>query len=128
MLFRSDDERFASNGARVQHRDALVPLLEAAFVRYEGDRWLEKLRAVGVPCSRVNWDIEDLYVDPQIVANGLIVERHHADIGMVRTNEVPWVLSGTPAEYGPLAGKMDEHRDSVMADVNRAKSVPARAE
>ena len=124
----ADDERFATNALRVQHRSTLVPIIERAFVRYEGDRWLKKLRAAGIPCSRVNWDIDDLYEDPQIVANGLIVDREHPDIGHVRTNDVPWVFSRTPAEYGPLAGKMDEHHDSVMAEVNRAKPVPAAAE
>ena len=40
----------------------------------------------------------------------------------MRTNEVPWTLSKTPAVYGPLAGKMNEHSDAVLAEIGR---VPA---
>ncbi|MEX2445743.1 MAG: CoA transferase [Dehalococcoidia bacterium] len=122
-----DDERFADNTRRVEHRDELEPLLEQAFLRYEGDRWVEALREAGVPCSTFAWDIEDLYTDPQVVANGLIVERSHEDIGMVRTNEVPWRLSATPAEYGPLSGKMDEHHDAVMAEARTKPPVSQTA-
>ena len=118
----ADDERFATNALRVEHRTELIPILEQAMLRFEGHRWLDKLRAAGVPCSRVNMDIEDLYDDPQVVANNLIVTRTQQDVGWVRTNEVPWTLSKTPAVYGPLAGKMNEHSDAVLAEIGR---VPA---
>ena len=116
----ADDERFASNALRVQHRDELEPLLNRAFVRFEGDRWITKLRAAGVPCNTFTWDIHDLYDDPQVVANALLKVRPHPQMGWVRTNEVPWVLSKTPAHYGELSGAMDESHASVMAEIEAA--------
>ena len=117
----ADDPRFAANADRVAHRVELLAVLERAFLRYSAHRWLDRLRDAGVPCSHIVWDIEDLYDDPQIVANGLIVERTHPDISCpVRTNEVPWIFSSTRAVYGPLSGKMNEHAASVMADVHAA--------
>ena len=117
------DPRFSSNALRVEHRDIVIPMLERAFLRYRGSRWLAKLEQSGVPCGPVAWDIEDLYVDPQVTANGLLVDRQHPAIGRVRTNEVPWKLSRTPAEYGRLAPLMDEHREEILAELNAVDSI-----
>jgi len=118
------DARFDSNAMRVENRETLLPILERAFLRNRGERWLAMLEEAGVPCSLVAWDIEDLYEDPQVVANGLVVDRTHPSIGRVRTNEVPWILSRTPAEYGPLAAAMDEHRNEILAELQTRDTVP----
>ncbi|MEI7926792.1 MAG: CaiB/BaiF CoA-transferase family protein, partial [Chloroflexota bacterium] len=57
----ADDERFATNAKRVENRAVLTPILEKAMLRFEAHRWIAKFREAGVPCSRVNMDIEDLY-------------------------------------------------------------------
>lgn len=119
----ADDPRFATNADRVAHRAVLLPLLEHGFLRYRGERWLRKLEAAGVPCAAVAWDIEDLYDEPQVVANDLIVTREHPAIGWVRTNAEPWLLSGTPAVYGPLAAGMDEHRRAILDELGLAAPV-----
>jgi crotonobetainyl-CoA:carnitine CoA-transferase CaiB-like acyl-CoA transferase len=119
----ADDERFATNASRVAHRETLLPMLERAMVRFSGDRWLAKFRAAGVPCGPVNVDIEDVFEDPQVIANELIVERTHEEIPFpVKTTPVPWSFSRTPAVYGPLQGPLDEHRASVLADLARASA------
>ncbi len=117
-----DDPKFATNALRVEHRKELIPILEKAMVRFEGHRWVEKLRAAGVPASEVVLDIDDMFVDEQITAQDLIQISEHEDIGWVRHNAVPWDFSKTPAVYGPLSGKMDEHHDSVMAEIDEAMS------
>jgi CoA:oxalate CoA-transferase len=47
------DPRFADNGARSVHRDALSAELEAALGGAPATEWLERLTAAGVPCSAV---------------------------------------------------------------------------
>lgn len=111
------DSRFDSNAKRVERREELLPILKQAFLRYSGARWLERLEAAGVPCGPAYRDIEDLYDEPQVVANGLLVDREHPEIGRVRTNAVPWLLSRTPAEYGELAAVMDRDRDELLAEL-----------
>ena len=114
----ADDERFATNASRVAHRDVLLPLLERAMLRFESARWLTRLRAAGVPCGPVNNDIEDIFEDPQVVSNGLITERTHADIPFpVKTTPIPWTFSRTPVTYGPIQGPLNEHRESVLAEL-----------
>ena len=59
-----DDERFATNPARVQFRDLLIPALADHFRRCTTDEWIQRLRAAGVPCGPVN-DIPTALATPQ---------------------------------------------------------------
>jgi formyl-CoA transferase len=54
----ADDERFATNPARVVHRAELVTALEARLATDTAECWTERLGAVGVPAGRVG-DIAD---------------------------------------------------------------------
>jgi crotonobetainyl-CoA:carnitine CoA-transferase CaiB-like acyl-CoA transferase len=54
------DERFATNAARVNHRDALVPILDSIFRTKPAAEWIERLRAVAIPCSPVRGVLEAL--------------------------------------------------------------------
>ena len=123
----ADDTRFDSNAKRVEQREELLPILNKAFLRYSGDRWIERLEAAGVPCGPIHWDIEDLYTEPQVVANEMLVDREHPEIGRVRTNAVPWLLSRTPAEYGELAAVMDHDHDNVLAELGVRERAAAAA-
>lgn len=63
----SDDERFATNAARVKNRDALdriiVPQLRAGTSEY----WLERLRAADILCGPIN-TVADVLADPALAA------------------------------------------------------------
>ncbi|GAA1412302.1 CoA transferase [Glutamicibacter uratoxydans] len=47
------DPRFATNTARVAHREQLIPLLEAALAGDDADSWQRRLSAAGVPAGKV---------------------------------------------------------------------------
>jgi formyl-CoA transferase len=49
----ADDERFATNPARVANRPELVQALEERLVRDTAEAWAERLTAVGVPAGKV---------------------------------------------------------------------------
>ncbi len=49
----ADDPRFATNEARVTHRDELISLLAEVFAGGEMRRWLTLLEEAGVPCSPI---------------------------------------------------------------------------
>jgi glutaryl-CoA transferase len=49
----ADDPRFATNEARVMHRDQLIPLLDEVFARRPMQEWLALLERAGVPCSPI---------------------------------------------------------------------------
>ncbi|TDV11456.1 CaiB/BaiF CoA transferase family protein [Paraburkholderia caballeronis] len=49
----ADDPRFATNGARVGHRDELIDRLHDAFRRGNCASWLAALDAAGIPCGPI---------------------------------------------------------------------------
>ncbi len=50
----ADDERFATNEARVAHRAELVALLENVLAARPALAWQERLQRVGIACGQVN--------------------------------------------------------------------------
>ena len=48
------DARFATNPARLAHRDALEAELEAAFAAAPAAEWVARLGAAGVPAGPIN--------------------------------------------------------------------------
>lgn len=59
----ADDPRFATNHARVTHRETLVPLLESIFATRDGDEWVARCRAAAIPASLVRGVLEALRSD-----------------------------------------------------------------
>jgi crotonobetainyl-CoA:carnitine CoA-transferase CaiB-like acyl-CoA transferase len=49
----ADDERFATNAARVRNRDVIVAELREVFSSRTAARWVAALEAAGVPCALV---------------------------------------------------------------------------
>jgi crotonobetainyl-CoA:carnitine CoA-transferase CaiB-like acyl-CoA transferase len=68
----ADEPRFATNPARVVHREALVPLLEAAIRQWRKADLYEALEAEGVPAGPIN-TVDEVFADPQVVARGMAI-------------------------------------------------------
>ncbi|MFT4012118.1 MAG: CaiB/BaiF CoA-transferase family protein [Paracoccus sp. (in: a-proteobacteria)] len=66
----ADAPAYATNAARVAHREALTAALSAVTVTWKRDALLAALEGQGVPAGPIN-DLADVFADPQIVARGL---------------------------------------------------------
>jgi len=73
-LPHGSEERFATNPARVIHRETLIPLLEAAIAKWTKADLYEALEAEGVPAGPIN-TIDEVFADPQVIARGMRIER-----------------------------------------------------
>ena len=60
----ADDERFATNQARVANRDTLIPLLSAQLSTRPAAEWLEVLEAASVPCSPIR-SMPEVFASPE---------------------------------------------------------------
>src|SRR5919204_814080 len=111
-----DDPRFADNTSRVEHRDALVPLLEARIGRIQKAEVVRKLREANVPVGPIS-DLAEVFSDPVVRHLGLIAEVDHPVAGRVRAPGIPVRFSETPGSvrrHPPLLG---EHTDEVLQDL-----------
>lgn len=103
------DARFATNGDRVRHRDALVAALEEALAADTVDAWTERLTAVGVPAGKVG-DIagafglaESLGLEPTVAVGDEAPAQ-------VRS---PLTFSRTPIDVYVPPPRLGEHNDQI---------------
>jgi len=112
----ADDERFATNGARVEHRDQLIPILQTVFEQRSSAHWLEHLEAAGVPCGPIN-RIDEVFADPQVQARGMQVEAPHPLAGVVPLVGSPLKLSRTPTTEAVAPPTLGQHTEEVLRDL-----------
>jgi len=110
------DARFASNTARLEHRDELREELEAAFGTATAEEWVDRMREAGVPAGRIH-DVaeafafaESLDLDPVDETDG------------VRTVRSPLQLDRTPVRVSRRPPRLDEHGDEIRAWLRRPGS------
>ncbi|MEK9723242.1 MAG: CaiB/BaiF CoA-transferase family protein, partial [Rhodospirillaceae bacterium] len=72
--------RFATNGARVTNRDALIPLLREILVTKPSAHWLEGLEARSVSCGPIN-RLDQVFDDQQVQARGVKLHMDHPATG-----------------------------------------------
>jgi crotonobetainyl-CoA:carnitine CoA-transferase CaiB-like acyl-CoA transferase len=108
------DPRFTDNPRRVQHRDALIPVLAAATRTEPTLALLERLRAAGVPCAPIQ-TVDQVAADPQTQASDMLTPTPHAEIPDLRTVALPLRWDGvrpTPRRSPPHIG---EHTAEILA-------------
>ena len=111
-----DDDRFATNAARVRNRDALIPDLAARMRTRTSDEWLAALEQAGIPCGPIN-TLDRVFADPQVQARGLKVELDQPGIGPVPTVASPLRLSATPVSYRHPPPRLGEHTREVLEEL-----------
>ncbi|MDR5876363.1 CaiB/BaiF CoA-transferase family protein [Halomonas sp. CUBES01] len=112
----ADDPRFATNGVRVQYRDQLVPVLEAALAQRGTDEWLAAFEAVGVPYGPIN-TLDRVFDDPHVKARGLKQTLPHAQAGHVDLVANPIRMNGESISASTAPPTLGEHTDAVLTDI-----------
>jgi crotonobetainyl-CoA:carnitine CoA-transferase CaiB-like acyl-CoA transferase len=111
----ADDERFATNAARVTHRDALTATLTPVMQRFSTREWVGRLEALKIGCGPIN-RLSEVFADPHVLARGMVVDmaRPGADGGAVKVVANPVKLSATPAAYRIAPPALGEHTEAVL--------------
>src|SRR5216684_360842 len=108
------DARFASNRARVENRAVIDGLIEQALAHDRADAWLAKLKAVGVPCGRIN-SVAEALDDPHTAARAMIETVEHPSIGALRMLGIPFKFSDTACSVRRPPPLLGEHTDEILA-------------
>jgi crotonobetainyl-CoA:carnitine CoA-transferase CaiB-like acyl-CoA transferase len=112
----AEDPRFATNGARVNHRALLVPQLEAALAQRSTDHWLAAFEAVGVPCGPIN-TLDRVFDDPHVVARGLKQTLPHHQAGQVDLVANPIRFNGLQMNATTAPPSLGEHTENVLEEL-----------
>jgi crotonobetainyl-CoA:carnitine CoA-transferase CaiB-like acyl-CoA transferase len=110
----AEDERYATNTARIAHRDELSAHLAAAFRERRRDEWVAALRAVDVPCGPVNDLGQAVELAEQLGARA-VVSLEHPDGTVSRGLATPVRLDGEAGSYRRPPPELDEHGDEIRA-------------
>ena len=108
------DPRFASRESRSQHADALHALLEERFRDKSAADWLARFAEYDVLAAPVQTYAE-VFSDPQVVHNEMIISQQHPRAGAIRTLGIPVKLSRTPGHTGAPAPLLGQHTEAVLA-------------
>ncbi len=118
-----DDPRFATNGARVEHREALIPLIEACFREREAEEWVRLLHAAGVPAAAYQRGptlSASLLEHPQAIAEDLITVLD-TPYGAMPSAQPHWRFGEGEARITRAAPRLGEHTAEVLAELDAAE-------
>ncbi len=104
-----------SEAARVAG-ERLVREAEELFATKSTEDWLRILDAAGVPCGPVRF-VEELFDDPQVLANELVVQLEHRLAGPVRMVGPIVRMSETPTRAQRASPALGEHTDEILAEL-----------
>jgi CoA:oxalate CoA-transferase len=111
-----DQADFATNDARMANRERLKGLINDRTCRASVACWIERLNRAGVPCGRV-MTLADVFSDPQVLAQEMVLEVDHPGHGPVRMTGFPVKLSATPARIRRPAPRLGEDTDAVLGEL-----------
>ncbi|XP_045877090.1 succinate--hydroxymethylglutarate CoA-transferase isoform X3 [Meles meles] len=77
-----DDSKYKTNHLRVQNRKELIKILSARFEEEMTSKWLYLFEGSGVAYGPIN-DMKNVFTEPQVLHNGLIMELKHPTVGKI---------------------------------------------
>lgn len=104
------------NEAKMVNRDQLHTIIENRLVLDTTEHWIEKFRAAGIWCAKVN-TYEDLPKDPQILHNGIIKEIDHPVAGKFKAIGTPIEFSATPPTIRRTPPALGEHNEEILREL-----------
>lgn len=110
----SDDPRFATNTARLAHRDVLCPMIADLIAAQTCAYWIEELREVDVPCGPVN-TMDQVFAMDQTQARAMEIHMDHPlapePVALVGS---PLKFSDTPVSYEIAPPVTGQHTSAVL--------------
>jgi crotonobetainyl-CoA:carnitine CoA-transferase CaiB-like acyl-CoA transferase len=110
----ADDERFASNGSRVENREALIEVLESAFADRTRDELLAALDEAGVPSGAIR-TLDEVYASEQLASQGMVLDIEGSPWGALTLPGPPVRFDSHRRETHVAPPALGADRDDVLA-------------
>lgn len=110
-----DDPRFCGFVERIQNRDQLVRVFDEVFAQRDQWDWVNYLCDYGLPVAPVQ-DYGQVVDDPQVVANGYVVDFEHPRGGPVHMVGPAVQLDRSPGSIRRPAPEFGEHTEEVLLE------------
>ena len=113
-----NDERFVTNKARVQNREALTQILNEVMRQNPSAYWLEELEKNKISCGPIN-NIDQVFDDAQVVARGMRIEMNHPATGGEPLSLIgsPSKMSVTEVSYRHAPPMLGQHTEEVLEEL-----------
>ena len=111
-----NDPRYLNQDVRRENSASLIAVMDAIFLTKTAAEWMAHLKATGdIICTPVQ-TLQDLRTDPQVLANGYLVEAQHETLGKVKVRGSAIEMSATPVKINPVAPELGQHTEEVLSE------------
>ena len=110
------DARFATPRLRATNRDALTDILNAKLGSMTTASWIGVLHQQRIPCGPI-LDLRQVFEDPQVHHNGMVVEHRDATGGSRRLLGFPVKLSEATAAVRLPAPALGQHTAGILGEL-----------
>ncbi|VVE66781.1 Acetyl-CoA:oxalate CoA-transferase [Pandoraea anapnoica] len=111
-----DDARFVTAPQRVEHRQALRPLVSDILRGNTRSHWVEKLGAAGVPCGLIR-TVGEVCEAPQLTQRGMIVSMQHPVAGEVKNIATPVRFDDEAMRAASAPPMLGQHTHEILSTV-----------
>jgi crotonobetainyl-CoA:carnitine CoA-transferase CaiB-like acyl-CoA transferase len=111
----ADDERFRTNGKRLENRQLLVSILERTFAENAVEYWIPRFEAKGVAIAPLH-TLDQVLTHPQVLANDLIIDAVDREGTRSPVLGAPFKLSKSEGASRRAAPPLGADTEQVLRD------------
>ncbi len=112
------DPRYSTKSERLLHRDTLSQCINDVTCLRSVAHWITAINNAGCPCGRV-MDLAEVFEDPQILAQEMVIDVPHPGHGSVRMTGFPVKLSRTPAGIQRPAPDLGADTEDILSNLDQ---------
>lgn len=115
------DPQFATNAARIEHREALIRILAERLSRLTREEVLGAMEERGIPAGPIN-SVADALSDPQVLHRGMCAPLQAPWVanGTVPSIRTPIQFSGAQLNVGRPSPRLGAHTEEILAEIGLA--------
>ena len=111
------DPHYSTNSERLLHRTTLSRRINDVTCLQSVAHWITAINDAGCPCGRV-MDLAEVFEDPQVVAQEMVIDVQHPGHGNVRMTGFPVKLSRTPAGIQRPAPDLGQDTQEILSQLD----------